>query len=250
MARSTSWMPLALGLVLIGAVVALSHYASDTVSDGLRGVAQRIPEPPDKNPAREDGADAVSERLPALDEAGDPDEPRIDLEYPTERDWRFLEDVMATGTPEARRSAAKALVVIGDMRGVAPLFEAARQSGPDGELYCLAALDVLRLQRWEDTLPTLLGVMLDDQSDVSQSCRSEVADRFAVSGGRDAERLAALSGHEDPRIRGFVASYLQDLDPETWRDVLNVLAEDPVAEVRARAGATEPAPATEQEAKP
>lgn len=236
MARSTSWMPLALGVVLVGAVVALAHFASDRVSDGLRGVAQRVPDPPDKAAPPEHDPEPEPAVVPQDPESLLEDGPRIDLEYPTERDWLFLEGIMQDGTPEARRSAAKALVVIGGMRGVPVLMDAARQPGPDADLYCLAALDVLRLQRWEDAMPALLGVMLDTEAPPSQRCRSEVSDRFTVAGGRDAERLAALAGHSDPRIRGFVASFLLDVDPQGYAEVLATLAQDPDPEVRARAG--------------
>ncbi len=247
MARSTTWMPLALGVVLVGAVVGLAHFASDRVDKGLKGVAEVIPTPPDMlEDAVEDPALEAVE--PSVDDAlgpFDPDEPRLDLEYPTERDWLFLEGVMRDGDPDARRSAAKALVIMGGMRGVPTLFTAAREPSPDADLYCMAALDVLRLQRWEDALPALLEVMLDDQQPPSASCRSEVSDRFAVAGGRDPERLAELAGHDDPRIRGFVASFLLDVDPEGHRAVLDALAQDPDPGVRARAGVggVDPAPA-------
>jgi HEAT repeat protein len=236
MARSTSWMPLALGVVLVGVVVGLAHFASDRVGEGLRGVAQRLPDPPDRAVPSE--ADLLEEPEPGVPQADAllEDGPRIDLEYPTERDWLFLEGIMRDGTPEARRSAAKALVIMGGMRGVPVLMDAARQPGPDADLFCLAALDVLRLQRWEDAMPALLEVMLDADTPPGQRCRSEVSDRFAVAGGRDAERLATLAGHEDPRIRAFVASYLVDVDPAGYADVLATLAQDADPEVRLRAG--------------
>jgi len=244
MARSTSWMPLAFGVVLVGSVVALARFASDSVGDGLQGVARTLPLPPDVIGPQPDAVvldePEPSEALAAFD----PDEPRLDLEYPTEPDWLFLERVMAGDESDARRSAAKALVVMGRMRGVPVLMAAAREPGPDADLFCLAALDVLRLQRWDETLPALLEVMLDQDHPPSQACRSEVSDRFAVAGGRDPERLSTLAGHDDPRIRGFVASFLGDVDPHGYRDVLAALAADPDPTVRARAGAPSDEPAT------
>jgi hypothetical protein len=236
MARSTSWMPLALGVVLVGAVIAAAQLASERVDRGLRGVAQLVPTPPDAGEPDEAGPALYAEIAPE-EEPFDPDEPRLDLEYPTERDWVFLEQVMREGEPSARRSAAKALVVMGRMRGVPLLFDAAREPGADADLFCMAALDVLRLQRREDALPALLQVMLDEEQPPSHTCRSEVSDRFAVAGGRDPERLAVLADHEDPRIRGFVASYLLEVDPHGQRKVLDRLAADEVPEVAARAGA-------------
>lgn len=237
MARSTAWMPLALGVVLVGGVVALARFASDQVSAGLRGVAEVIPTPPDLfEPAPLELAVEPSLASASLDEPGSPDEPRLDLEYPTERDWLFLEGVMKDGGPEARRSAARALVVMGRMRGVPLLFQAAREPGHDADLFCLAALDVLRLQRSDDALPVLLQVMLDGDRPPSQQCRSEVSDRFAVAGGRDPERLASLAEHEDPSVRGFVASYLLEVDPQGQAGLLARLAQDPDPSVRQRAG--------------
>ena len=243
MARSTSWMPLALGVVLLVAVVGLAHFAADRVDAGLRGVARVVPTPPDIE--RPELVQLAPEPSSTEVDGGSPleDGPHIDLEYPTERDWLFLEGIMRDGTPEARRSAAKALVVMGGQRGVPVLFEAARQTDdPDADLFCLAALDVLRLQRWEDTLPALLEVTLDQERPPSQRCRSEVSDRFAVAGGRDPERLAGLAGHSDARIRGFVAAYLMDVDPDAYRDVLEGLAQDPDPDVRLRAGGSADAP--------
>ncbi len=240
MARSTSWMPLALGVVLVGAVVGLARFASVRVGEGLQGVAQVIPRPPDlEDPLAGDPAFAVLDPVVGpQDDPGSPDEPQLDLEYPTERDWLFLQGVMRDGTPEARRSAAKALVVMGRMQGVPMLFEAARQPDADADLFCLAALDVLRMQRWDEALPALLQVMLDETAPPSQQCRSEVSDRFAVAGGRDPERLAALAEHEDPLVRGFVAAYLLDVDPSGYGELLARLAQDPDATVRQRAGAS------------
>ncbi len=248
MARSTSWMPLALGVVFVGAVVVVSRVASDRVGEGLRGVADTLPTPPDAQPER--SVDPLLE--PELEhpgaelDPGDPDEPRLDLEYPTERDWLFLEGVMREGDPEARRSAAKALVVMGRMRGATMLFDAAREQGPDADLFCLAALDVLRMQRWQDALPVLMQVMLDHEDPPSMACRSEVSDRFAVAGGRDTERLASLAEHPDAAVRGFVAGYLRDVDPEGQRELLATLAQDPDPTVRARAGGVAEAPGSQE----
>jgi HEAT repeat protein len=244
MARSTSWMPLALGVVLVIAVVALARFGGARVNEGLLGVARQIPTPPDRELPGVSEAELAG--LAGGEPTSNPDTgagPRVDLEYPTEADWLFLERTLRDGEPDARRSAAKALVVMGRMRSSQLLFEASRRPADDADLYCLAALDVLRLQRWEDALPALLEVMLDDGG-VSESCRSEASDRFAVAGGRDVERLATLATHDDPAVRGFVASYLLDVDPHGQAEVLAALAADPDPLVRARAGA---APAAAEE---
>jgi len=243
-ARWTPWMPLALGVALVGGVVALSRFAAERVDQGLRGVVRRLPDPPDLDPTR-----ALVGSLPgeepiageAADDGGGDDEPRLDLEHPTERDWRFLEQTLREGTPEARRSAARALVVAGGMRGVAPLFAAAAEPGQDADLFCLAALDILRMQRWEDALPALLAVMLEDERPTSQACRSEVADRFAVAGGRDPARVATFAVAADPQVRAFVAGFLSEVAPDGYKEALDRLAEDPDPSVRARVRSTVPA---------
>ncbi len=236
MARGLNWLPLVLAGVLLAGLLGLAFYARERVGSLLIGVAEQVPPPPDL-PSSSTLADELAS-LPAGEPAaaaGDPDEPRLDLDYPTDRDWVFLEGVMAEGDPQARRSAAKALVVMGRMRGVQPLLSVASEGGPDADLYCLAALDILRLQRSEDALPALLLVMLEEERPPSQACRSEVADRFAVAGGRDVEKVAAMAGDADPRVRAFVAGFLSDVDPQGHQETLLGLAEDPVAAVRERA---------------
>ena len=242
MARWTAWMPLALGAALVGGVVALSRFAAERVDRGLRGVARRLPEMPDEArpelgdpaiPGDEPGAFGGQE---GEEREGADDEPRLDLEHPSERDWRFLEQTVREGPPEARRSAAKALVIAGDLRGARPLLQQAAVPGADADLYCYAALEILRLQRWEDALPVLLGALLSESAPPSPTCRAELADRFVVAGGRDPERLGALAASSDPLVRSFVAGYLAEVSPDEQRAVLERLALDADPLVRQRAG--------------
>jgi hypothetical protein len=232
LSRLSTWLPLTLGLTFVAATVAVAHFAAGRVGAGLGGVARRIPSPPDVALPGAAGLEDVQPALAAADTGGEG--PRLDLEHPSERDWRFLEQTLRDGTPAARRSATKALVIAGGLRGVEPLFAAAAQPGEDADLYCFAALDILRLQRWEDTLPALLSVMLEETHPPSPRCRSVVSERFVAAGGRDPARLAALATSEEPKIRAFVAGYIAETDPVGGATVLARLAEDPDPAVRAR----------------
>ncbi|MFH1463818.1 MAG: HEAT repeat domain-containing protein [Pseudomonadota bacterium] len=218
----------------------MAHFAAGRVGAGLSGVARHIPSPPDAALPGTVGMDGFAPARGVDDTGGDG--PRLDLEHPTERDWRFLEQTLREGTPEARRSATKAMVIAGGLRGVEPLFAAAAQPGEDADLYCFAALDILRLQRWEDTLPALLRVMLEEANPPSQRCRSVVAGRFVAAGGRDPERLEALAASEDPRIRAFVAGYIAETAPAGGAALLQRLAQDPDPAVRLRTGIAQAPP--------
>ncbi len=231
MARLTSFTPLAAAAAIVGAVLIASRLAADRVGALLGGASRQQVE----------AVDAVTPEagLPAArsatEDEGEGDEPTVDLEYPSEKDWRFLEGVLKEGSPQARRSAAKALVMIGRLRGVDPLLQAAAAGDEDADLFCMAALEVLRLQRQEDVLPVLLRNLVAEDSTISQSCRSEISDRFVLAGGRDEESLARLAGHDDPAVRRFVAGYLAEVDPVGYAELLADLARDPDPEVRERA---------------
>lgn len=221
------WVPvlLALGMGLV--IVAAAVIASRKV-EGLLGST---------------GADPAAGGASPAPEAPEDTGPAVDLDHPTERDWRFLIRTLEEGTPAARRSAARAMVIAGGMRPVEPLFRQAGGGGEDGDLFCRAALEVLRLQRQEDVLPALLSVMVGPLgAEVSPTCRAEVSDRFGRAGGKDPETLRGLSDHEDPAVRTFVARYLAEVDPVGYEDVLRRLALDPEPAVQTAAEGSRPPP--------
>lgn len=139
-----------------------------------------------------------------------PDEPvedtgrAVDLEHPTEQDIAFLTSVLEDGTPDGKRSAARAFVVSGDPRGVAPLFDAAVRD--DDMAFCLAALEVLRLQTGEQTWRELV-LALERQPPLPEACRQAVRDRHGLIDGED---RFALAGAEDAAasVRAWAAQRL------------------------------------------
>ena len=79
---------------------------------------------------------------PPVVEAPD-SEPSMDLAHLRAQDLEFLAEVLAEGSEEGRISATRALLISGDLRGVPLLFGAAEA---EDDLYCAAALEVLRQQ--------------------------------------------------------------------------------------------------------
>lgn len=139
--------------------------------------------------------------------------PVVNLLGPSEEDWSFLVGVLTDGTPRARVSAARALVLTGDPRAVPPLLDAAEVPDPDRDVFCRAALEILRHRRREEVLPILLRILADPDRDLSVACRTDISDRFAILGGRDPALLAGLAEDPSPDVRAFVAGYLAEGGP-------------------------------------
>lgn len=158
----------------------------------------------------------------------------LDLEHPTERDWRFLLETLAQGTPEGRRSAARALVVIGDGRAVRPLLARTGPTEDDAAFFCMAALEILRLQRQEQAVSEMI-TYLEGGAQRDPGCRIEVADRLALAGGKNPDVLARLVADPEPSVRAFVAGFLSSTGDPAYQDALRELARDSVPEVRSRA---------------
>lgn len=228
------WTPLFLGAGICAAIVGVSWYASERVRSFLRPAAERI-RPVVLPPEIPEVRLPDPESRPAAGEAEDTGGPMVDLDHPSERDWRFLLDVMEEGPHPARLSAAKVLVQIGDLRGVAPLFARAVEGGEDADLFCYAALEILRMQRREDSLAAMMQALVEPGPRLDLQCRSELSDRFTLVGGKDPETLVELAEHPDPGVRTHVAAYLGSLDPAAWEGTLRTLAEDPDTGVRQRA---------------
>lgn len=146
---------------------------------------------------------------PVVEPVPDDTGPSVDLEHPSERDIAFLTEVLATGTPDGRRSAARAFAVSGDPRGVEPLFDAAVRGGEDDVLFCLAALEILRLQPAELTWRELVRA-LERVPPLPEGCRQEVRDRHGLIDGSDAPALAGAED-ADPTVRAWSARRLADV---------------------------------------
>lgn len=122
-------------------------------------------------------------------EAPTDSEPTMDLAHLRSSDVEFLTSVLSEGSDAGRLSAVRALVISGDLRGARPLFDAAETRG---DVYCEAALEVLReqtpLDAWRELAiaPEVCGV----------------EERLAAAEGQlSDEDIALLVEDADGRIR-------------------------------------------------
>jgi len=172
---------------------------------------------------------------PVADPEEEPDDATLDLEHPTDEDWHFLFETLEKGTAEGRKSAARALVAIGDVRAVRSLFHRAVQTEDDAAYFCGAALEILRLQAREGALAEMIIVLSDASFVLDEGCQIEISDRYALIGGTDVDAIASLAGHDDVRVRTFVAAFLVEHGGLGHLDVIRLLAQDPELVVRERA---------------
>ncbi len=156
---------------------------------------------------------------------------RMDLDQLNERDLAFLGETLLSEDPAARRSAAKALLLSERLEGAALLFEAARQGREDSLTLCLAGLEVLRLQRAQDTLRELL-LALRRGGDLPEGCRVEVADRFGLVSRGQLQAVLALATDPEPEVRSWVAETAAQREGDGVTAVLIGLAGDPDVVVR------------------
>lgn len=153
----------------------------------------------------------------------------MDLEHLSEADLRFLEGVLADPeNAEGRRSAMRALVVSGDLRGAPILFAQSNRPAGEGTQHCLAALEILRMQRFENAARVL--VLARDQP-LSQECRAEVDTRLALL-ARDHANLLMLSGAPEAEVRRWLCAHLSDMEGDLVDAALADLAQDEDTSVR------------------
>ncbi|MCB9745654.1 MAG: hypothetical protein H6740_23960 [Alphaproteobacteria bacterium] len=202
------------GLVRMGLVAAAFVAAAAALSLGARSLTP-TPEP-------------RAEQAPAEEDSGEV----IDFAHLRDKDIDFLEGVLREGSPEGRRSAIRALVVAEDLRGARALLDVAISEPDEDEalLLCLAALDVLRLQRQEDVQRVILET-LDAQERLPQGCVLELRDRFALLNRGDAD-LTPLATAPEPAARRHAARALSERPGEEASALLLQLAQDPDAGVR------------------
>ena len=149
----------------------------------------------------------------------------LDPERLTDEDLTFLAEVLRQPEEPGRISAARVLAVSKDLQGVAMLLDAHREGHDPGGVYCMAAIEILRLQTWEDSWRTLL-IQMQKQPAVDPACMNELSDRFRLVGG--AERARWMAEDEDPVVRAWVARSLGPGDGE----LLLELTRDDEPEVR------------------
>lgn len=155
--------------------------------------------------------------------------PVMDLAHLNEADLGFLAEVLASGEAAPRRSAAKALLISGDLRGAPLLFDAAGQGLEDAQTMCLAGLEILRLQRREDALAVMINASTDPGS-LDAACARELDDRMelVLRGSPPLELMV----HPDPVVRAWLARYIADEPGERTDAHLLELASDADPSVR------------------
>ncbi len=168
---------------------------------------------------------------PVVDSEDLEDGPVMDLDYLTAGDLAFLEQTLLEGSEAAQRSAAKALLVAERLEGAPMLFEAAARGGPDALIFCLAGLEILRLQLAEDALRELLLAIRRGGS-LPEGCRVELADRFGLVSRGQLQAVIALAADPDPEVRSWVAETVSQQESGEAEGVLFSLVADPEPQVR------------------
>ncbi len=164
----------------------------------------------------------------APDEPGEADTGRsLDPMYLTEEDFDFLGQVLRQPDEPGRVSAARVLAVSGNLRGVSMLLDSHREGHDPGGAYCMGALEILRLQKWEVAWRTLL-LEIEKRPPLDRACMSELNDRFRLVGG--ASQAPLMVDDPDPIVRRWVAQALADQE-EAGESLLQ-LAADTDPEVR------------------
>ena len=176
-------------------------------------------------------ADDEPEVEPEPEVAVPVDDPELDPERLTPQDLAFLEEVLAEGIPEGRISAAKVLWDSSNPLGVPLLFDAVVRHPEQADLFCMAALQIVRLQTKEAAVE-LLWQAMERQPPLGRECLAEVRDRFALVGGRDPTVLVVLATSPEPKLRAWVARALADVEAERVEEALLDLAVDPIPGVR------------------
>lgn len=151
----------------------------------------------------------------------------MDLEHLTEADLRFLEEILDQGEADAQVSASRALVAAGDARGAPLLLARATPETEQDMLFCLAGMDILRMQRFETAARILV---LSKQGSLSSGCVNEVDSRLGVL-ARDQGGVITLAQAPEAEVRRW-AAYKLNLQLPPTHEAIGLLAMDPDADVR------------------
>lgn len=156
-------------------------------------------------------------------------EREIDLRFPSDADVAFLiETLQSDGSErnrEARISAARALVVIQDERGITPLLASTGAPGRTGEeraFACSCALEILRFLTREKTAAWIINSLEDKALSLDEDCRSALEEKLTWIRGDSAEVLESLISSELPRAKLYALAHLKGSERP---DVLQAIAE-------------------------
>ena len=181
--------------------------------------------------------DEPSELPEVADDGVDTAQPSVNLDHPSDADWEFLREVMRSGSKEAKRSAARILVEISQVAGAEILFDASTAENADADLFCLSALEILRVQQRADTIVAIWAALARSSPALSARCRGELEDRAILVGSDDPRHVRALWRHPSEEVRLRVVEVLGQT-PEAYMDVLQQMSDsDASVSVRERASA-------------
>ncbi len=184
--------------------------------------------------SKDDLSDELSR---VVDDAVDTAQPSVNLDHPSDADWEFLREVMRSGSKEAKQSAARILVEISQVAGAEILFDASTAENADADLFCLSALEILRVQQRADTIVAIWAALERSSPALSARCRGELEDRAILVGSDDPRHVRALWRHPSEEVRLRVVEVLGQT-PEAYMDVLQQMSDSDVSvSVRERASA-------------
>lgn len=165
-------------------------------------------------------------------------EPSVNLEEPSEADFRFLFSVLASNDARARVSAAKVLREIGDPRAVRPLIDGIRGLESIDVFLLECALTITDRQPPDARISALVPVWEEERRELGDEMRQAVRLKLRDAGALDPAFLedAAVS-HGDPVVRRFAVRELGEL-PRPPGGVLAAAMADPDERVRALAQET------------
>lgn len=162
-------------------------------------------------------------------------EPTLDLENPSEADFRFLEGVLQSNDPNARVSAAKVLRDIGSARSIEPLIAAVRGIDQIDYFMLECALTIVNRSTNDARIAALVPSWEKHRASLPEDARDALRLKMRDVGALDPAwlRTTAIS-HRDPLFRRFAVRELAALD-EPPKGVLAAALSDADGEVRARA---------------
>ena len=161
-------------------------------------------------------------------------EPKVDLEQPTDTDFAFLFEILESGDQKARISAARVLKDIGDVRAVRPLFKAVRGMEDVDRFFLECALTILERDDVspQRRLAVLVPVWEEESTHLTDEMRAAVRLKLRDAGALDPDYLyevAVSSG--DPAVRRFAIREIGEM-PRPPGGVLAAAMSDPDLSVR------------------
>lgn len=213
----------------------LSYALLDRTEAGQQLLARMGGNPTTTLPERDRALGRDVQRFLGHDDEADRE---IDLRFPTDADVAFLIRTLNDGSRDARISAARALVVIQDERGIQPLLLATGAVGRDGEekaFACSAALDIVRFQTRERAAALLIDAQEDKQHPIDGDCQSAIAEKLTWIHAESQEVLAALVQSELPRVQRYALDRLQATEKPELLQAIAELTVGPNPDVAAQA---------------